>query len=154
MKTHLYQLQIAWTGNLGTGTSDYKSYSRDFNLLADRKPLLAASADLPFRGDGSKYNPEDMLLASVSSCHMLWYLHFCATAGVIVTDYIDNPTGTLTQDADGGGRFTEIVLHPEVTISDSSQIDLANSLHAQAHEKCFISNTLNLPVLVEPNAHV
>lgn len=146
MNTHNYAATITWTGNNGEGTSRYDAYERSHTLSVANKPDLACSSDTPFRGDGTKYNPEDMLLYALSSCHMLWYLHLCADAGIIVTDYVDPATGTLTMDAPGGARFTEVVLNPVVTITDASRIDEASVLHDKAHEKCFIANSVNFPV--------
>lgn len=148
-KQHNYTTTITWTGNKGTGTSRYDVYERSHTLSIANKPDLLCSSDTPFRGDGTKHNPEDMLLASLSSCHMLWYLHLCADAGVIVTDYVDNATGTMIED-ENGGRFTEVTLHPKVTVKDASMIEKANELHEIAHKKCFIANSCNFPVKHEP----
>lgn len=147
---HNYKATITWTGNKGEGTTRYDAYERSHTLSVANKPDLECSSDTPFRGDGTKYNPEDMLLYSLSSCHMLWYLHLCADAGIIVTDYTDKATGVLTMDAPGGARFTEVVLFPVVTITDASRIDEANKLHDMAHEKCFIAKSVNFPVKHEP----
>lgn len=153
-KQHHYTTTINWTGNKGTGTSCYDEYERSHTLSIANKPDLLCSSDIPFRGDGSKHNPEDMLLASLSSCHMLWYLHLCADAGIIVTDYTDEASATMVQVAGGGGHFTEVVLHPVVTITDSSMIEKANELHDIAHQKCFIANSCNFPVRHEPQCAV
>lgn len=153
-KQHNYATTITWTGNKGEGTNDYRNYERSHTLSIEGKQDILCSSDTPFRGDGSKHNPEDMLLASLSSCHMLWYLHLCADAGVIVTDYVDQATGTMEELATGGGHFTEVVLHPVVTIKDAAMIEKANALHDKAHEKCFIANSCNFPVRHEPKAVV
>ncbi len=153
-RKHSYTSTVTWTGNNGQGTTRYDAYERSHTLSIQGKPDLLCSSDKPFRGDVSKYNPEDMLVASISSCHMLWYLHMCAEAGVIVTAYVDNPVGTLVQDADGGGRFEEVVLHPLVTVTDASMIARANELHEAAHKKCFIANSCNFPIKQEPKAVV
>src|SRR5437868_2704219 len=118
-KQHNYSLTVKWTGNTGTGTSNYKAFERSHSILIDNKTEILGSSDPAFRGDKTKHNPEELLLASVSSCHMLWYLHLCAEAGVIVTDYIDNATGTMMETSNGGGKFTEITLHPMVAIADN-----------------------------------
>jgi len=110
------------------------------------KPDLPGSSDPAFRGDPARYNPEELLLASVSSCHMLWYLHLCAEAGVIVVSYEDNPAGEMTETADGGGRFTTITLRPKIEVKEASMITKANELHKRANELCFIANSLNFPV--------
>ena len=149
-KQHHYVATITWTGNKGEGTTKYDSYERAHTLSVTGKPDILCSSDTPFRGDGSKYNPEDMLLYSLSSCHMLWYLHLCADAGIIVTDYVDNAAGTLMMGEPA--KFTEVVLHPVVTITDASKIELANQLHDEAHHKCFIASSVNFTVRHEPKA--
>lgn len=145
-KVHHYTLNIEWTGNKGTGTNDYREYEASHTVSVAGKPDLLASSDAPFRGDVSKYNPEDMFLASLSSCHMLWYLHLCADAGVIVTAYSDKPTGNMLQTDTGGGHFTDVTLHPHVTVTDASMIEKAIALHDKAREKCFIANSVNFEV--------
>lgn len=146
MKVHHYTLQLEWTGNKGNGTSGYTAYKRDHLIRISGKPELPGSSDPAFRGDPARYNPEELLLASVSSCHMLWYLHLCSEAGVIVVSYEDNPTGEMTETADGGGRFTGITLRPNIEVTDESMIAKANELHKRANELCFIANSLNFPV--------
>jgi organic hydroperoxide reductase OsmC/OhrA len=151
-KTHHFAVKVVWTGNQGTGTSAYTAYARNHTLSADGKAPLACSSAPAFRGDGTLYNPEDMLLYSVSSCHMLWFLHCCADAGVVAMEYHDSPEGTLTMDADGIGKFTSIVLNPAVVFLDPMDESLLKSLHEKAHQHCFIANTLNCPVEVKiPN---
>ncbi len=150
MSKHHYATTVTWTGNKGTGTSRYDEYERAHTFSVEGKIDILCSSDTPFRGDGSKHNPEDMLVYSLSSCHMLWYLHLCADAGIVVTEYTDNARGVLDMDAPGGARFTEVVLHPVVTITDASKTELANSLHDAAHDKCFIAASVNFPVKHEP----
>jgi organic hydroperoxide reductase OsmC/OhrA len=154
MKEHHYELDIRWTGNGGTGTSHYAEYDRSFDLQMAGKKTIACSSDVPFRGDGSKPNPEDFLVASISSCHMLWYLHLCADAGVTVVAYTDRPTAVLTEMPKEGGRFTSATLHPLVTIEDESKVELAAQLHEKAHHHCFISNSCNFPITIEPKIQV
>ena len=147
-KQHNYQLTVQWTGNTGTGTSNYRGYERSHIIKAENKVEIAASSDPMFRGDKTKHNPEDFLVASLSSCHMLWYLHLCSEAGVIVVDYIDNATGIIIEDSmTGSGRFTEVTLNPVVTVTENSVIEKANELHKKANELCFIANSVNFPVL-------
>lgn len=145
-RQHQFSAAIEWTGNLGSGTSSYTAYSRNHTLSVDGKSPLPCSSAPAFRGDGALYNPEDMLLYSVASCHMLWFLHCCADAGVVVTTYNDRPQGTLVIEANGIGRFTEITLHPVVTLKDPEQAQQLASLHEKAHRHCFIANSLNCPV--------
>jgi organic hydroperoxide reductase OsmC/OhrA len=111
-KEHTYKLTVRWTGNTGSGTLNYKSYERSHVISAENKPEIFASSDPVFRGDKTKYNPEELLVASLSGCHMLWFLHLCAEAGIVVTGYSDNPTGIMTETENGGGKFKEVVLRP------------------------------------------
>jgi organic hydroperoxide reductase OsmC/OhrA len=149
-KTHLYTCDVTWTGNTGTGTSGFKAYSRDHLIAGPGKPELPGSADPAFRGDAARYNPEDLLLASLSTCHMLWYLHLCADAKVVVTAYRDAPIGTMVEDAKRGGWFTGVTLRPRVTIAEGSDAAKARELHHTAHEKCYVANSVNFPVACEP----
>jgi len=151
-KEHTYSLTITWTGNKGTGTSDYRDYERSHNITAIGKPEIPASSDPAFRGDKTRYNPEELLVASLSSCHMLWFLHLCAEAGVVVTDYVCTPTGIMAETANGGGQFKEVTLHPSVTITDKAKLPLLEGLHQKAHELCFIANSVNFPVRCEARA--
>ncbi len=150
MKAHYYQLQMEWTGNTGKGTAAYGAYKRDHVIRTEGKPDIAGSSDPAFRGDPARYNPEELLLASVASCHMLWYLHLCAEAGVIVTSYEDRPEGEMKETADGGGRFTSIVLRPRIRVREEGMIATALALHEKANKFCFIANSLNFPVTHEP----
>lgn len=143
---HNYSLTVKWTGNKGTGTSNYRAYERSHTIIADNKAEISGSSDPAFRGDNTKHNPEDLLVASLSSCHMLWYLHLCAEAGVIVIDYIDNATGIMRETPDGGGHFAEVTLNPVVTVTENSMKEKANELHKKAHELCHIANSVNFPV--------
>ncbi|MFI5153609.1 MAG: OsmC family protein [Chitinophagales bacterium] len=149
-KQHHYQLTIQWTGNNGTGTSGYRDYERSHSIIAEYKVEILASSDPVFRGDKTKYNPEDLLVASISGCHLLSYLHLCAVNGVVVVDYADHATGTMEETADGGGHFTEITLHPVVTVTDASMIEKANALHEAANKVCFIAASVNFHVHHEP----
>ncbi len=148
--SHRYAASIVWTGNSGTGTSGYRAYERAFEVRCPGKPVILGSSDAAFRGDRGAHNPEDLLVASLSACHMLWYLHLCADAGIVVTAYSDAAEGTMLEGADGGGRFTEVVLRPRVALKPGSDAALAHQLHEAAHGKCFIANSVNFPVRVEP----
>ncbi len=146
---HHYHLDVEWTGNSGRGTQDYRSYRRDHTVRVAGKPELAASSDPTFHGDPARHNPEDLLLAALSSCHMLSYLHMAMLAGVVVTAYVDAAEGTM-ETAGNGGRFVEVVLHPLVTISAASDPAKAEAAHEAAHHACFIANSVNFPVRCEP----
>ena len=143
---HEYTLTATWNGNLGTGTSGYRDYSRDVTLSVEGKPDLLASADKPFRGDPGRWNPEDMLLAALSECHLLSYLHACVTAGVVVVSYRDHAIGEMTEDGRSGGAFTDVLLRPQVVVAESSMLERAERAHAEAHRMCFIANSVNFPV--------
>ncbi|MBK9319013.1 MAG: OsmC family protein [Bacteroidetes bacterium] len=151
-KEHSYKLILKWTGNTGHGTSDYKSYERSHIIQSEQKVDIAASSDPAFRGDKTKHNPEEFLLASLSGCHMLWFLHLCADAGVIVIDYEDHPTGTMIELETGGGRFKEVTLHPVVTLQNKEFAGKLNALHQRAHDLCFIANSVNFEVTHQPTA--
>jgi organic hydroperoxide reductase OsmC/OhrA len=139
---HDYTIGVRWDGDLGTGTSGYRDYSREHDL--------EGSADRPFRGDPSRWNPEELLLASLAQCHLLSYLHVAVTLGVVVTAYTDDAVGTMVEDGAGSGAFTEVVLRPRVTVADPSMVDAARAGHARANELCFIANSVNFPVRHEP----
>jgi len=151
---HSYAVRVTWTGNQGTGTSGYRDYSRDHDVSADGPPTIAGSSDPAFRGDRARWNPELELTASLSQCHMLWYLHLCAEAGVAVLGYTDQASGSMEEAADGGGRFTEVVLRPRVIVATQDMADAAKRLHADASAKCYIANSVNFPVMHEPTIEV
>jgi organic hydroperoxide reductase OsmC/OhrA len=153
-RRHNYEVRIVWTGNLGQGTTGYRAYARRHEIEATGRPVIAGSSDPAFRGDPDRWDPERLLVASLSQCHMLSYLHQCADASVVVTAYEDHAVGTMVQDAAGGGRFTEVVLRPVVTVADESTLEPARALHERAHELCFIANSVSFPVRHEPTVGV
>ena len=153
-KEHLYQISLQWTGNNGQGTSNYKAYNRSYEIEVQGKPKILGSSDPAFRGDKTKYNPEELLVASISSCHMLWYLHLCADAGIVVIEYCDRPTGKMSETEDGAGRFTEVILRPEIVITAESNLEKAKQLHHKAHELCFIANSVNFPILIQSTSSI
>ncbi|MEU4743073.1 OsmC family protein [Actinosynnema sp. NPDC023658] len=145
-REHNYEVAVRWTGNTGSGTSAYRAYGRDHDVVVDGKPMLEGSADPAFRGTPERWNPEELLVASLSQCHLLTYLSVCARSGVVVTDYTDTASGVMREGPGGSGRFVEVVLRPEVTVADPSMVDKAVALHEEAHEACFIANSVNFPV--------
>ena len=157
MRKHNYYAELKWTGNTGSGTSAYTSYERSFVIESGDlkvRPILG-SADPTFRGDKSRYNPEEMLVHSVSSCHMLWYLHICADNGVVVNFYADTPIGEMTEDLNSGvGQFTKILLSPRVKVANKTMVEKAKSLHSKAHQMCFIANSLNFPIQIIPQIEI
>ena len=149
-KTHTYEVTVTWTGNRGEGTSGYRAYARDHEVTADGRPTIAASSDRAFRGSAERWDPERLLVAALSQCHMLSYLHLCADAGVVVIDYTDHARGSMQQTPDGGGQFTEVTLNPRVTVSDASMTAAAHELHGSAHARCFIASSVNFAVRHQP----
>lgn len=148
---HQYTIALEWTGNRGVGTSDYRSYGRDHVVAAAGKHPIDGSSDRAFRGDVDRWNPEELLLAALSQCHLLSYLHVAASHGVIVVGYTDNAVGTMEQTADGGGHFTSVTLRPTIVVADPSSVEVAAGLHAEAARKCFIAASVNFPVGHEPD---
>jgi len=146
MKQHNYTIKLTWTGNTSNGTANYRSYERSHVITALNKPDLLGSSDPAFRGDANKYNPEELLVASLSSCHMLWFLHLCADNGIVVVDYVDEPVGVMVETEDGSGRFTEVTLKPRVRVTKLEDLDVLEQLHYQANKLCFIANSVNFPV--------
>lgn len=149
MSTHRYAVSATWTGNTGTGTSGYRDYRRDVAIRVEGKPELLTSADRSFRGDPGRWNPEDLLLAALSECHLLSYLHACVTRGVVVTAYVDEAEGELRVDGNAG-RFERVVLRPRVTVADPAMIAEAIAAHEDAHAWCFIANSVNFDVEIDP----
>lgn len=152
-RQHHYAVQVQWTGNRGDGTRDYRAYERAHRISAPGKPALEGSADPAFRGDAARWNPEDLLLASLASCHMLWYLHLCADAHILVTGYADDAAGTMVE-TEAGGHFTEVVLRPAVMLAPGADLELARALHQRAHARCYIANSVNFPVRCEPTLQI
>lgn len=147
---HIYNVTVRWTGNIGNGTLSYNSYTRDHIISVNNKADILGSSDPVFRGDLTRYNPEDLLVSSLSACHMLWYLHLCAESGVIVVDYMDNASGTMVETQDGGGHFIEVTLNPIVIVMEVNMVEKANKLHTKANELCYIANSVKFPVIHKP----
>jgi len=149
-RQHHYNATIKWSGNKGTGTDDYKNYERSYDIAIENKADILGSADPQFRGDNTKHNPEELLVSSLSACHMLWYLHLCSESGIIVVDYTDNATGVMAEASNRGGHFTEVTLNPIVTVTEKVMIEKAEELHRKANELCFIANSVNFPIFHNP----
>ena len=149
-RKHNYTVTVTWTGNRGEGTLNYRAYARDHTIEAEGKPAILGSSDPHFHGDRTRWNPEELLLAALSACHKMSYLHFCAVFGIVVTDYVDQAEGTMEEDGKDGGRFTEVILRPRITVRAGDDLSLAERLHHTAHEKCFIATSVNFPVRCVP----
>ena len=150
---HHYATELTWTGNTGSGTSSYRSYRRTCEVAAPGKPTLAGSSDPHFRGDADRWNPEELLVAALSQCHLLAFLHEAALAGVVVVGYSDSAGGTLRTEGNGG-RMTEVVLRPVVTVAAAAMAERCAELHDRAHAICFIAASVAFPVRHEPVVRV
>ena len=149
-RIHRYTAKIEWTGNQGSGTPDYRAYSRNHEISIAGKPVIEASSDSAFRGDPSRHTPEDLLVSSLSGCHMLWYLHLCAVNGIVVLRYCDEAEAEMVENEDGSGQFSRVILHPRVVVANPSMFEKAQSLHEQAHRMCFIARSVNFTVQHNP----
>jgi organic hydroperoxide reductase OsmC/OhrA len=145
VRAHRFAARLRWNGDTGDAAMSYQAYSRAYTIEVEGKPAVTGSADPHFRGDGSLHNPEDLLVASLSACHLLSYLAVCSRAGLVVVGYEDDATGEMTL-IDGKIRFRQVTLHPRVTIADDARIAEAQALHERAHAECFIANSVNFPV--------
>lgn len=153
-KQHHYKTTIKWTGNKGSGTIGYQNYERSHTIDITGKQTIFGSSDPAFRGDNTKHNPEELLVSSLSACHMMWYLHLCSNEGVIVTDYIDQATGIMEETKNGGGQFQEVILNPIITVTELSMVEKAIGLHQKANELCFIANSVKFPVKHNPTIKI
>ena len=150
-REHQYQVSTKWTGNLGPGTSQYTAYSRNHEISGPKKQApIPGSSDPLFRGDATRYNPEELLVGALSACHMLWILHLCADAGIVITEYSDEALGFMTENADGSAQFTGVTLRPVMTITDLARAAEARELHHRAHAVCALARSVNFPVHHEP----
>ena len=149
-KNHEYRVAVVWTGNTGAGTAKPNGYSRNHEVRISGKHVIEASSDPAFNGDADRHNPEEMLVSALSQCHMLWFLSRCAKHGIVVTAYEDNATGKMVEHRDGGGEFTEVTLHPQITLATPADADLLARLHEESHRLCFIARSVNFPVNRQP----
>lgn len=149
-KQHDFISKVVWTGNRGEGTKSYNGYDRTWDMAVDGKEVVHCSNDPLLGGDPSKYNPEDILISALSSCHMLWYLHLCSNAKVTVLSYEDNAVGIGESEPSGKGRFIKAILKPTIIITHDSDADKALQLHDEIHQYCFIARSVNFEVEYEP----
>jgi len=151
---HIYTIDLKWTGNLGEGTKKYTAYSRDHEIQMAGKPLILGSSDPSFRGNAQRHNPEELFVSTLSSCHMLWYLHLCTVSKITVTAYEDRPKGVMIEAENGSGQFKKVTLFPIVVIKEADKVELATKLHHQALNYCFIANSVNFEVACQPTIEV
>lgn len=151
LRRHSYRVTNVWTGNLGSGTSEYRAYSRNHDIFgAGKTGPIPGSSDPLFRGDPARYNPEELLVGALSACHMLWVLHLCADAGIVVTGYTDEALGEMGEHSDGSGEFTRVLLRPRMTLADPARADEAIAIHRRAHEVCALARSMNFRVEHDP----
>ena len=148
-KQHDFTSRVVWTGNKGEGTTHYRVYERSWNIEVPGKPVIHCSNDPLLGGDPSLMNPEDLLVSSVSACHMLWYLHLASRAGIVVLDYRDEPVGTGESEPDGAGRFISATLRPTITVAKGADLEEADAIHHRIHNHCFIARSVNFPIEFE-----
>ncbi len=154
-KQHKYEILNRWTGNLGLGTSSYGKYGREHQIIGTDKILeIPGSSDPSFRGDPKRYNPEELLVGSISACHMLWYLHLCSANGIVVNSYVDHAEGTMVETENGSGRFSSVHLKPHIVVASEEMIKKAIHLHEKAHKMCFIANSCNFRIECHPEISV
>jgi len=153
-KIHTYNANLTWTGNTSQGTQTYRSYDRSYSISINNKVTIQGSSDPAFMGNPALHNPEEMLLMSLSSCHMLWFLHLCSEAGVTVAAYTDNASATMVEESNGSGRFTGATLRPHVVVTQQDMAAKVPALHQRANEFCFIANSVNFKVDHEPTCEV
>lgn len=154
MSEHTYDVTVTWTGNRGPGTTGIRDYDRDLTIAAENHLDIEGTADPGYLGDPKRWNPEQLFTASISQCHMLWYLGLCSRRGVVVHEYVDRAVGTMVAEPTGRARFTQVVLRPRIVVGAQDQVESATSLHDKAHEMCFIAQSVNFPVSVEPEITV
>jgi organic hydroperoxide reductase OsmC/OhrA len=153
-KTHEFTSMILWTGDRGAGTREYRGYDRNWRIVTPGKASIECSNDPVLGGDPSKPNPEDLLLSSLASCHMLWYLHLACDAGIVVKGYEDTPLGVGETGSRGEGRFVRAVLRPRIVVARGADLVRADKLHHEVHQFCFIARSVNFPVSYEASYHV
>lgn len=148
-KEHEYTCQVQWTGNRGDGTKTYRGYDRTWDIATPGKPVIHCSNDPLLGGDPGLPNPEDLLISSLSACHMLWYLHLASREKIVVQSYTDTPIGIGESEPSGAGRFLRAILRPSIVLSDIGDRDRADALHHEIHQYCFIARSVNFPVRYE-----
>ncbi len=154
MANHDYTARVTWTGNRGQGTASYRAYDRTWNIETPNKPVVHCSNDPLLGGDPTLHNPEDLLIASLSACHMLWYLHLASDAGIAVQGYVDDPVAVGESLPSGAGRFLSAALRPVITVPDSTDLAKADAIHHEIHKTCFIARSVNFPVTYEARYEV
>lgn len=150
-----YAVSVEWAGDDRRIADGRRAYARDVVVRSEGKlHAIEASADPAFFGDGTRWNPEELLLAALAECHLLSYLHVAARRGIDVVAYTDAAEGWLERLPEGRGRFAEAVLRPVVTIGADSDPQTALDAHAEAASLCFIGASVNFPVRHEPEIRV
>jgi organic hydroperoxide reductase OsmC/OhrA len=152
--SHPYSAQILWQRN----GQDFlgNRYSRRHLIRFDGGAELAGSSSphvVPVpQSDPAGVDPEEAFVASLSSCHMLWFLSLASRQGFCVESYIDNAQGVMARNAAGKFAMTQVTLRPQATFSGAKRPtrEQLDALHHQAHEECFIANSVTTQVRCEP----
>jgi organic hydroperoxide reductase OsmC/OhrA len=154
-RSHQYRMHLSWTGDASADATAFRNHDRSYRLQAHGKPAIEGSCDKLFRGDAARWNPEDLLVASLSACHHLWFMGLCAAAGIVVLAYEDDADGEMTEEEPGGpGQFVRVTLRPRVTIAPGADREKALTLHETAHRNCFVARSVNFPIEHEPTVEV
>jgi len=146
---HIFEGDLRWTGH-ATQAEGRLHLVRSFDIEFPGKAPLAGSSPEVFHGDGRRHNPETLMVSSLMACHHLTYLAVCERAGIVIAEYTDHGTGRLAMH-DGKMRMVEVVLRPQVKVADAAQVERARELHEKAHANCFMSNSVNFGVRIEPS---
>lgn len=139
---------MSWDGASRHGLEFRDRTKRRHTISHPEKPDIDGSAAPAFHGETTRWNPEELLLAALSQCHMLTFFYLAHEEGLEVVDYEDTPEATLRTHADGSGEMTEAILKPRVTVRGGWEGSL-DDMHHRAHELCFIARSVNFPVTHE-----
>jgi organic hydroperoxide reductase OsmC/OhrA len=148
---HEFSCQTEWTGNRGEGTSGLRKFDRTWSISTPGRAVVEGSADPQFGGKADRPNPEDLLMASLSACHMLWYLHLATVAGIVVQSYVDKPVGYGEVEKSGVGRFLRATLRPHIVLAAGTDQAKADAIHHEIHKYCFIARSVNFPIDYAPS---
>ncbi|MGJ5642123.1 OsmC family protein [Formosa sp. S-31] len=151
--TFTFKLKNSWSLEEAQRQKASGGALKTHQVFLEKGKRLEISAEKRFKGDGSKFNPEELLLAALSSCHFMSYLYVCELAGIIVVNYSDCPEGILELHNDGSGAFSKVILKPEVTIENPKDVETAKALHKKAGDLCFIANSCVFPIEYYPEVN-
>jgi len=145
--THTFEVSLRASSPDGPTRTEARAHV----LMAEHKPPLQGSSAPTFHGDEAKWNPEELFAAALAQCHYLSYVYVAGEAGLTIHGYHCVTTAHLSLSPDGG-QITSVELIPEVTVTPGDE-DLAQQLHARAHDECFIARSVSCEVTVSPRIH-